>query len=248
MRFQDKVVLVVGSTAGIGKAMAKKFASEGATAIITGRRESKGLEVVKEIEREGGKAAFYTMDVTDLEKSGATLDRIVEEQGKLDVFCYNSGIAPVHTVYDVTPEMWDSVNNTNTKAAFFLAQRAIPALKATKGAIVFTSSLVALSAVQSNGGVAYASSKIAINHITRLLALALAPDGVRVNAVAPGMTMTDILTGVPDSVLENLKNSTPLRMIGQPEDIANAAAFLASEEARYITGQILPIDGGASIC
>ena len=104
---------------------------------------------VKEIEREGGKAAFYTMDVTDLEKSGATLDRIVEEQGKLDVFCYNSGIAPVHTVYNVTSEMWDAVNNTNTKAAFFLAQRAIPALKATKGAIVFTSSLVALSAVQS---------------------------------------------------------------------------------------------------
>ena len=242
-----KVALIIGSTSGIGKAMAAKFAREGHFVIVTGRRSGKGEEVVREIQAVGGEAVFRIMDVTRPEACEAVVAQIVEEFGRLDVVCYNAGIAPVANIDTLTEDAWDAVNNTNTKDAFFIVRSAVPTLKKTKGSIVFTGSLAGISAMQANGGIAYAVSKAGIAHLTRLMALALASSGVRVNSVAPGLTMTDILTGVPQETLDNLANSIPLHCIGQPEDIADAAYFLASDAAKFITGQTLCVDGGASI-
>jgi len=245
---KDKVVLVVGSTSGIGKSMAEVFAAEGAISIVTGRREEKGKTVVAEIEAKGGKADFIAVDATDLVSSAAAIDKVVEKYKKIDVLIYNAGIAPsTKDLNSIDEKTWDDVFNTNLKSAFFMIQKALPTLAEAKGNIIFTSSLAGVSAKTAGASVPYGAGKAATAHMVKILALNCAKDGVRVNAVSPGVTMTDILTGVPESIMEFLKSGIPLHMIGEPEDIANAALFLASDKAKFITGQTLCIDGGASI-
>ncbi len=245
---KDKIVLIVGSTSGIGKSMAELFAKEGAVAIVTGRREDRGIAVVKEIEEKGGKADFFTVDAKDIENSTAVIEKIVEKYGKIDVLIYNAGIAPATRSLDaITLEQWDDVFDTNLKSTFFLARKALPYLAESKGNIIFTSSLAGVSAKTAGAAIPYGTGKAGLGHMVKILALNAAGMGVRVNAVSPGVTMTDILAGVPESTMEYLKAGIPLKMLGDPEDIANAALFLASDKAKFITGQILCIDGGASI-
>lgn len=248
MEMKDRIVLVVGSTSGIGKAMAELFAAEGAVSIVTGRREDRGRAVVAEIEATGGKADFFTVDVTKIEESAAVIDKVIDKYGKIDVLIYNAGIAPpARDIYSIDERTWDSVFDTNLKAAFFICQKAVPELAKTKGSILFTSSLAGVSAKTAGSAVPYGAGKAGVSHMVKILALTCAKQGVRVNAVAPGVTMTDILTGVPEQTINYLKSGIPLNMIGEPKDIANAALFLASDQARFITGQTLCIDGGASI-
>ncbi len=243
----DKVVLVVGSTSGIGKAMAETFANAGAIAIVTGRREALGKEIAANIEAAGGKADFFTVDATNMDSCRALIDDVVAKYGKLDVLVYNAGIASTDNFKTTDEANWDRIMTTNLKAAFFTAQKALPELTKTKGNIIFTSSLAGISAKNAGGGVCYGASKAAMDHMVQILALGAGKDGVRVNAVAPGVTMTDILAACTEETLAYLKKNIPLGILGEPSDIANAALFLADDTARFITGQTLSIDGGASI-
>lgn len=247
MKMNGKVAIVVGSTSGIGKAMAQVFAAAGATVIVTGRREEHGQKVVSEIEATGGKADFFKLDVRDLDAMPVFIQQVYEKYGRIDTFLYNAGIAPIAHLEDTTEETWDAVYNTNLKPSFFAMRKVLPILAKTKGSVILTGALSGFSAVNAGPAYAYATCKAAIDHLVRLLALEAAKSGVRVNSVAPGVTMTDILTGVPESTMNRLKSKIPLNMLAMPEDIAKAALFLASEDARFITGQTICVDGGASI-
>ncbi len=241
----DKVVLVVGSTSGIGKAMAETFAREGATAIVTGRREALGQEIVAQIQAAGGKAGFFAVDALQLDSCRALIDHVVSKYGKLDVLVYNAGIASGGSYTD--EQAWDRIMTTNLKAAYYMAEKALPELEKTKGNIIFTSSLAGMSAKNAGSNVCYGSSKAAMSHMVEIMALSAGKKGVRVNAVAPGVTMTDILANASEQTLAYLKQNIPLGIVGEPQDIADAALFLADDTARYITGQVIKVDGGASI-
>ncbi|MCD8078545.1 MAG: SDR family oxidoreductase [Lachnospiraceae bacterium] len=246
---KDKIVLVIGSTSGIGKAVAESFAKEGATAILTGRREELGKSIETKIREKGQKADFFRLDATDLQQCVSLIDKVVEKYGRLDTLVYNAGVAtPCDT--DISSEKnWDMVMNTNLKAAYYMIEKALPVLAEGKGSVVMTSSLAGISARTNTNAtsIAYATSKAAMSHMVKIIALQTAESGVRVNAVAPGVTMTDIIRNLDKKLLEVLEKSIPLQMIGEPEDIAEAILFLASDKARFITGQILSIDGGASL-
>lgn len=247
MKLNDKVVVVVGSTSGIGKSMAEIFAKEGALSIVTGRREEKGMEVVNAINENGNKADFFKLDATDLAQCTGLIKAVVDKYGKIDVLVYNAGIAPSCNLESTDEKTWDSIYSTNLKSAFFMIQAAVPELAKTKGNIILTGSLAGVSAANSGGNVAYGSGKAAMAHMVKILALQAAKNGIRVNAVSPGVTMTDILANASEQTLAYLKASIPLGIVGQPEDIANLALFLASDDAKFITGQTINVDGGASI-
>lgn len=247
MLLKDKVVLVVGSTSGIGKSIAEIAAQEGATVILTGRRVEKGEAVAKGIADAGGKAEFMKMDALDLPGCYDAIDNLLAKHGKLDVLFYNAGIAPSPVQIDnATEAQWDAIVGTNLRSAFFLLQKVLPELEKVGGNVVYTSS----SAAFCNGGgeVVYGSSKAGLNHMVQMLAHSLAKRNVRVNAVAPGPTKTDIFAGLDDATLKQLGAMLdPMGVVLDPEDLANAAVFLASDKARYITGQILGVDAGASL-
>ena len=246
---KEKVVLVVGSTSGIGKAMVETFAREGAIAIVTGRREALGREIVSEIEAKGQKADFFKLDATDLEQCVNLIDSVVEKYGHLDTLVYNAGVASPAKADIADVANWDKVMDTNLKACYYMVEKALPELQKVKGSVVVTSSLAGLSprTTANASSIAYAASKAAMSHMVKIIALHAAGTGVRVNAVAPGVTMTDIIRNLNEDMLAALKGNIPLHIIGEPEDIAEGALFLASDKARFITGQILCIDGGASI-
>lgn len=245
MNLENKVALVVGSTSGIGRGIAKRFAKEGALVIVSGRRADKGKAVAEEIQAAGGKAEFMRMDARVDADQSSVLKEIIRKYGKLDILAYNAGIGPMHDL-NVEEKMWDDILNTNMKGAFFMAQKAIPELKKTKGRILFTTSLAGFSSVVSDAAVAYGTSKAGLMHVTKIIARQVAKDGICVNAISPGLIKTDILNGIPDEIITSMTNVIPLKRIGLPDDIANTAAFLVSGEASYITGQIVSVCGGYS--
>lgn len=249
MKLSNKIALIVGATSGIGKAAAIKMASEGATVIVTGRREEQGNAVVNEITANGGKAHFIKFDVLDLASFETLKDQIANQFGRLDVYVYNSGIsgASNSSLHNITEEVFDSVMDTNLKGCVFLTKALMPLITESKGTIVFTSSLVSVSAQNSVGSVVYAPSKAALSHLVRTIALAIGKDGIRINAVAPGVTRTEILDDVPQAILDQLVKRIPLGYMGEPEDMANAICFLACDDSRFITGQTIFVDGGSSI-
>lgn len=245
--FENKVVLVIGSTSGIGKAIAEKFAQNGATVIITGRRTEKGNEITTELKAKGYKADFVKMDVMDIPQSEVAIDQINAKHGKLDVFIYNAGIAGYG---DLDSQIWDNIMTTNAKAAYFLGRKAFSYLKDTKGVMLYTSSMSGIKAscnISEQAGIAYGMSKAAVNHMVSMMALKYAESGVRVNAIAPGVTKTDILNGVSAELMNALEQSIPLKFAAEPSDMANIAYFLCSESARFITGEVINANGGASI-
>ena len=247
MLLKDKVVLVVGATSGIGKGIAEIAAKEGATVVLTGRRVEKGEAVAKGITDAGGKAEFVKMDALDLPGCYAAVDSLLAKYGKLDVLFYNAGIAPNPVQIDnATEAQWDAIMGTNLRSAFFLLQKVLPELEKSGGNVVYTSSTAGIC--NSGGEVVYGSSKAAMNHMVEMLAHSLAKRNVRVNAVAPGPTKTDIFAGLDEATLTQVAVTLdPMGVVLDPEDLAHAAVFLASSKARYITGQILGVDAGASL-
>ena len=247
MKLDQKVAIVVGSTSGIGKGIAKEFAAEGAVVIITGRRVENGEAVVKEIEAAGGKAAFMKLDAMDTDACRALIDEVVEKYGKLDILAYNAGVANAFSVTDGTEKDWDMIFNTNIRSAFFMSQHALPYLEATKGNIVYTASIGGVSAKATLSNIAYGSTTAAIIQMMKILALTVADKGIRVNAIAPGVTMTEMIEKADQSVIDRLKKAVPLQRIGTVQEMAKAAVYLASEDASFITGQALSLCGGMSI-
>lgn len=244
MKLEGKIAVITGGSRGIGFATAKRFLEEGATVIITASSEAsaaKGLERLKEAVPEG-KVGAIAPDLSSLESVRAAFEKVVAEYGGIDILVNNAGASDSTPFLSYTEDLYDKIMDLNVKG-IFNASRVAAEYMAQKGSgvILSTSSMVSISGQPS--GFAYPASKFAVNGLTISLARELGPKGIRVNAVAPGITETDMMKTVPKSVIEPLIAKIPLRRLGQPEDIANAFLFLASDEASYITGVILSVDG-----
>ena len=239
-----KVALVTGASRGIGKAIACKLAREGAKVIINYNGSKEKAEAVKsEIEAAGGQAEVYQCDVSDYTACETFIQTVIKEEGSLDILVNNAGITKDGLLMKMSEEDFDKVLDTNLKGAFNTIRFASRQMLRQKcGRIINMSSVVGVS---GNAGQAnYAASKAGVIGLTKAAARELASRGITVNAIAPGFIETDMTDVLSDKVKEASEAQIPLGHFGKPEDVAAAAAFLASEEARYITGQVLHVDGG----
>lgn len=241
---EGKVAVVTGASRGIGKAIAKKLALQGAKVIINyNGSEEKALAVKAEIEEAGGQAVVYQCNVADYTACETFIQTVIKEQGSLDILVNNAGITRDGLLMKMSEEDFDQVVNTNLKGAFHTMRFAVrQMLKQRSGRIINMSSVVGVSG--NAGQVNYAASKAGVIGMTKSAARELASRGVTVNAVAPGFISTDMTDVLSDKVKEAAEGQIPLGRFGKPEDVAAAVAFLASEEAGYITGQVLHVDGG----
>ncbi len=249
MRMKDKVVLITGGAAGIGKATALKFAGEGAIVAICDVNEEKGTETVKGL---GEKASFQEVDVSDRQAMQDWIDGCHATYGRIDVLVSNAGIVRDNQLVKVKEgelvkqmpeEDWDLVININLKGVFNGAQAVAPHMINDGGGVILNASSV-VGLFGNFGQTNYVATKAGVIGMTKVWARELGRYGIRVNAVAPGFTATEIISAMPEKVIEGMKSHTPLGRMGAPEDIANAYLFLASDEASFITGQVLSVDGG----
>ena len=240
-----KVALVTGATRGIGRAIALRFAQEGADVAFTYRSQHEAAEsLTSEIQALGVRVKSYAADAADYAKAHEVVEDVKAEFGRIDILVNNAGISESTPFTDYTEETFDRVMDLNVKGVFNATRAAAECMVPRgTGVILSTSSMVSISGQPS--GFAYPASKFAVNGFTVSLARELGPKGIRVNAVAPGITETDMMKAVPREVIEPMIQRLPLRRLGQPEDIANAFVFLASDEASYITGVVLSVDGMA---
>ena len=244
MQLEGKVALVTGGSRGIGRAIAMLLAKRGAdVAINFAGNEAAAQATVDEIKALGRKAIMIKADVAVNAACVAMVDQVVQEFGKIDILVNNAGITRDGLLMRMKEEDWDAVLNTNLKSVYNCSKAAIKyMMKARAGRIVSISSVVGL---MGNAGQAnYAAAKAGIIGFTMALAKEVASRGITVNSVAPGFVNTDMTKVLPEKVVENLKAAIPLAKLGEPEDIAKAVAFLVSDDAAYITGQTLHVDGG----
>lgn len=239
-----KIAVVTGASRGIGKAIAQKLAYKGATVIINynGSKEKAG-EVKAEIEANGGKAEIYQCNVSDYDKCGEFISDVIKTYGRLDILVNNAGITRDGLLMKMSEEDFDKVLETNLKGTFNTVRFASrQMLKQRSGRIINMSSVVG---VTGNAGQAnYAASKAGVIGLTKAVAREVASRGITVNAIAPGFVETDMTAVLPEKVRESSVEQIPLGRFGNVNDIAAAVAFLASDEAGYITGQVLHVDGG----
>ena len=239
----DKVAIITGGTRGIGFAIAKKFLENNAKVVILGSRKEtvdKALENLKE-ENKNYEIDGYYPDLTNENEVRETFEKVKEKYNHIDILVNNAGVSSSMPIENYTMDEYERVENLNIESVFVCSKEVLPYLKETKGVILNTSSMVSIYGQPS--GVMYPTSKFAVNGMTKSLAREVAKFGIRVNAVAPGITNTDMVKNLPENVIEPLIKSIPLGRIGEPEDIANAFLFLASPLARYITGVVLSVDG-----
>lgn len=244
MMLEGKVAVVTGGTRGIGFEIVRKYLANGAKVVLFGSRKEtvdKALAKLKEENADWEVDGMFPKltDAAEVEK--AVLD-VKEKFGKVDILVNNAGISQSTPLYDYTPEEFDKVIDLNVKALFYAI---LPAAKVMKeqggGCIINTSSMVSISGQPS--GVGYPTSKSAVNGMTFSLARELGKDNIRVNAVAPGVTKTDMVAALPKAMVDAISAKIPLGRPGEPEDVANAFLYLASDLASYVTGEILSVDG-----
>lgn len=246
MRLKNKVAIVTGGSRGIGFATADKFLQEGATVIITASSKETAGKAVEKLKEKHPNAtvAGISPNLANLESVREAFQEVTSKYGCVDILVNNAGVSESTPFTEYTEEKFDKVMDLNVKGVFNATKAASECMIARgSGVILSTSSMVSISGQPS--GFAYPASKFAVNGLTISLARELGPKGIRVNAVAPGITETDMMKAVPKEVIEPMIKQIPLRRLGQPEDIANAFVFLASDEASYITGVILSVDGMA---
>lgn len=244
MQLENKVAIVTGGSRGIGYATVEAFLNEGASVILCGSRPETAEKAVSQLKEQNPDAAVegISPSLQSYDDVKAAFDEIARKYGRIDILVNNAGISESTPFSSYTEELFDKVIDLNVKGLYNCTRAVIDHMTAQKsGVILNTSSMVSISG--QPGGVAYPTSKFAANGFTLSLARELGPLGIRVNAVAPGITYTDMMRAVPKEVIEPLIAKIPLRRLGQPEDIANAFVFLASEKASYITGAILNVDG-----
>ncbi len=242
---ENKVAIITGGTRGIGFATAKKFLENGAKVVIFGTKVQSVNEAVEKLKTLNNKydvIGFYP-NLTCESEIKNIFEEIEKKYGKIDILVNNAGISSKTKIEEYTEEEYDQISNLNIKAVFTCSKLVIPYLKKTKGVILNTSSMVSIYG--QTAGVMYPASKFAVNGITKSLSRELAPYGIRVNAIAPGIIETDMVKNLPKEIIEPLIKTIPLGRIGTPEDIANGFLFLASDLASYVTGEILSIDGAA---
>ena len=246
MRLKDKVALITGGSRGIGFATADRFLQEGAVVILTASSQGSADRAVAQLKEKhpSGTVAGISPDLSSLESVRTAFQEATSVCGCIDILVNNAGVSQSTPFMEYTEETSDKVMDLNIKGVFNATRAAAECMVARgEGVILSTSSMVSISGQPS--GFAYPASKFAVNGLTVSLARELGPMGIRVNAVAPGITETDMMKAVPKEVIDPMIARIPLRRLGQPEDIANAFVFLASDEAAYITGVVLSVDGMA---
>jgi 3-oxoacyl-[acyl-carrier protein] reductase len=243
MRLSNKIAIITGGAQGIGFTTAQRFASEGATVILWDVNAEKGKCAVEALVNQGFKADFYIVNVADAMSVAGTAKEVFEKYGKIDILVNNAGITRDATLLKMTPDQWKQVIDINLTGVFNCAQAVAPFMAEHGfGRILNASSVVGLHGNygQSN----YVAAKSALIGMTKVWAKELGRKGITVNAVAPGFIATEMIQTMPEKVVDMMKERTPLARVGKPEDIANAYLFLASEEASFITGTTLSVDGG----
>jgi NAD(P)-dependent dehydrogenase (short-subunit alcohol dehydrogenase family) len=249
-RVTGKVVVVTGGSVGIGRAICEVLAAEGAKVAVTDIQDDAGQEVVEGIEKDGGTAAFWHMDVSDEGEVQNAFSEIQEQFGPINVLVNNAGIAGANKpTHELTEEEWDKVSDINTKGVFFCTKHAIPQMRNANGSIINLSSIYGI--ISAPDIPPYHASKGAVRLMTKTDALLYAEDNIRVNSVHPGYIWTPLVADLaersPQSVEEfrsELDSLHPVGHVGEPEDIAYGVLYLASDEAKFVTGSELVIDGG----
>ena len=246
MRLKDKVAIITGGSRGIGFATADAFLREGARVILTASSKASADQAAAKLKEKypEGIVAGISPNLSDLEDVRSIFRTVTGVYGCVDILVNNAGVSESTPFMEYTEETFNKVMDLNVKGVFNATRAAVECMvPREQGVILSTSSMVSISGQPS--GFAYPASKFAVNGMTVSLARELGPKGIRVNAVAPGIIETDMMKAVPKEVIDPMIARIPLRRLGQPEDIANAFVFLASEEASYITGVILSVDGMA---
>ena len=253
MRVKNKVVIITGAGSGIGRATAVLFAKEGAKVVVTDVDEKGGKETVDEIVKilaedpdNKGDAFFAKLDTSNREQTRQVAKEVINKYGEIDVLINNAGIIQDALVTKMTEDQWDRVIDVDLKGPFQMVQAVVENMIEHKiGEIINVSSIVGVygNIGQSN----YAAAKAGLIGLTKTLAKELGKKGIRVNAVAPGFIYTHMTASLPEKILEAMKEKTPLRRLGTPADVAYTLLFLASDEANFINGAIIPVDGGLII-
>jgi 3-oxoacyl-[acyl-carrier protein] reductase len=243
MTLSGRVALITGASQGIGRACALKLAASGATVAVAARSQEKLAELVKEIEGGGGKAFAFPLDVADEEQVKSTFKSAIAQLGKIDILVNNAGITRDQLIMRMKRADWDSVLSTNLTSAYLCTQQAIGSmLKQRWGRIINVTSV--FGQMGQAGQANYAASKAGLIGLTMAIAREVGSRSITCNAVAPGFIETAMTSGFSEEFKQNALKAIPLGRIGTPEDVANAVAFLASDEASYITGHVLSINGG----
>jgi len=241
--FANQIVVVTGAGRGIGRAMALKFAVEGADVVCVSRTAENSEKVAGEVRALGRKAWAHAVDVADAAAVSAAAEKILAEAGRVDVLINNAGVTRDGLLMRMSEADWDTVLDTNLKGAFLFTKAFTRALlKQRSGKIINVASIIGL--IGNAGQCNYAASKAALIGFTKSAARELASRGITVNAIAPGFIETDMTAAVNEEWRKELLSKIPLNRFGQPEEIAEAALFLAGPAGRYITGQVLTVDGG----
>lgn len=243
MRLKDKVAIITGAGRGIGRATALAFAAEGARVVVAEMEEASGRETAAAIEQKGGQALFVRTDVTRTEDVEAMVRAAVERFGRLDVLVNNAGVLADSTLLKMTDEAWERVLRVNLTGTF-LCTRAAARIMTQQGSgrIINASSVSGLHG--SFGQTNYSATKAGVVAMTRVWARELGRKGVTVNAVAPGMIETDMIRTMPEQALEAARQRTPLGRFGQPSEVAAVYVFLASDDASFVNGALITVDGG----
>lgn len=246
MRFKDQIVVVTGSTRGIGKTIALAFAKEGATSIIIGRNAHTADQVRDEFHKHGFKAESFGCDVTNMENVEKMVNKILDKFGRIDILVNNAGITRDNLILRMSEADWDEVINVNLKSVFSVTKIiAKVMLKQKKGRIINISSIIGITG--NSGQANYAATKAGIIGFTKSVAKELASRNITVNAIAPGYIKTDMTAQLKDNAREDILKNIPLGRLGTSEDVAGICLFLACEESSYITGQTIVVDGGMAI-
>ena|SRR5438094_3291087 len=242
----SQVAVVTGAGRGIGRAIALKFAAEGADLVCVSRTPENAEKVAGEVRALGRRAWAHAVDVADSNAVSRAGEKMLKETGRVDILVNNAGITRDALIMRMSDDDWDTVLDTNLKGAFLFTRAFARAfLKQRSGRVINVSSIIGRTG--NAGQCNYAASKAALIGLTRSIARELASRGVTVNALAPGFIETDMTAALSEQVRQELLLKIPLNCLGQPDDIANAALFLASPAARYVTGQVLTVDGGLAM-
>lgn len=243
-RLSGRSAIVTGGTRGIGRAVARALAAHGGSVLIVGLNEENGARTCAEIEAAGGRACFLRADVKDRRSMNEMAAYAADRFGSVDILCSNAGIFPSTLIEEMTEQEWDDVLAVNLKGTYFAVQSCLPYMqRQRRGRIVLTSSITG-PVTGFPGWAHYGATKAGMLGFMRSAALELAKYGITVNAVLPGNIRTEGLSNLGEDYVRRMEQSIPLGKLGDPEDVAYAALFLASDEAKYITGQTLIVDGG----
>lgn len=243
---KNKVAIVTGGTRGIGFAIVKKYLENGAAVVLCGSKQETADRAVKKLKDENAdcKVEGIGLNLNSPEEIKKAFENINNKYGRLDILVNNAGISARESIYEYDPVDFEKIIDLNVNSVFYCTQAAVKIMKGQGGgSIINTSSMVSFYGQTSGCG--YPASKFAINGLTKSLARELGGDNIRVNAVAPGITNTDMVAALPDEIIKPLIATIPLGRVGEPEDVANAFLFLASDMAGYVTGAVLPVDGAA---